>query len=167
MFRRYSTKLPHFSLIWEKTCPIKAFLCLIGQYTKTISSFETTVPIGTKLYMNDVWKVLYWDFIVTFTKFSYISMTIRLNGRGQSRQLLQHHWRSPPAMEVDIRAQTCVGGGSYRPVIRSLWPYYMATQLPYYNEKYNVQMNSCTRDQQIDKHYCYYSEINVYIEYFY
>jgi hypothetical protein len=64
MFRRYSTKLPHFDLIWEKTCPIKAFLCQIGQYTKTISSFETTVPIETKLYRNDVWKVLYWDFIV-------------------------------------------------------------------------------------------------------
>jgi hypothetical protein len=34
MFRRYSTKLPHFSLIWEKTCPIKAFCVWLANIQK-------------------------------------------------------------------------------------------------------------------------------------
>jgi len=45
------------------------FLLLTGKYTKIIFSYETTRPIGTKLYRNDVRKVLYKNILISLRFF--------------------------------------------------------------------------------------------------
>lgn len=49
IFRRSSTKFPHFLLIGQKHVQHSQLLLQIDQYTNKIFSSETTVPVETKL----------------------------------------------------------------------------------------------------------------------